>query len=491
MTRVKNWIDFNSFSFTEIKINENGPAEVLNTETKETEDQIKKRLEKEGVKVEDVVIVFSSDDVQAVKKDGENSTVTYGSGVDKTDAHTADSSDKLGDFGDLVVSAAEYAGKGFKKTGSDDWIGYGSSKVSTDKQQIKDYFFGKGGSGIETIGSGTSDVSAFSGSSLNSGIDASNQKAFQSKRAQEFSKENPVLGEETQKLSPPNYLNIGKPVFVGSDEYKKTLDAIGKNRRSALRFLEDIGVDTDLISKKENSLVAVRSALNVKNEYPNDFTDFFILFKEDGDVDTFLGSTTPSPAFRVKDWYDYFIKLGFIKLVAQQGSYILDPGVYEFSLNDTDTKSKYFGVSVLEQDGDVSFHKYGLEKSPAEAKRTETFTPGNEGKGNIKICITPALPDGKNANGLDATTSGDQVIKNNSSFEEILKAVKTNPSGSIKYILAENKEIKTRKEKREERREEKNREKEGEEAGKEVSKDEKVNESLLSKGMKYLKKFDK
>jgi hypothetical protein len=278
---------------------------------------------------------------------------------------------------------------------------------------------------------------------------------------------------------------------VGSKEYKDILDSIGKNRRSALRFLEDIGVDTNLIDKEESHLVALRSPLNIKNSYPNDFTDFFILFKSNGDVDTFLGSTTPSPAFRVKDWYDYFIKIGFTKLVVQQGSYILDPGVYKFTINDTDTKSEYFGSPVLQQDGDSDFHKYGLEGSASEAKRTDTFTPGNSERGRIDLCITPALPDGKNANGLDATTSGDQVIKNTTAFDEILAAAKSNPSATLQYILAENNGVKSKREERRERKDERKGEKNNSQEAEDNSEDKNVNESFSQSGMKYLKKFSR
>jgi hypothetical protein len=490
MSKVKTWTDFNKFSFSTIGINESGSAQVLSDENAKAADEIRRQLEKDGITVGDVTVVFSSDNVEAVPNDGANKTVSYSSGG-ATGAHTSDSSDTLKNLADVVADAAEYSRRGFGDTKSEDWIGYGSSsdsKNSTRRQQVKDYFFGSG-AGPETIGGGSPGLAAFSGSSLNGGIDASNQKTFQSKKTQSLKSENPTLSKDMSTLTQPNYSNIGKTSFVGSKEYKDTLDAIGKNRKSALRFLEDIGVDTDLIDKDESHLVALRSPLNIKNSYPNDFTDFFILFKSNGDIDTFLGSTTPSPAFRVKDWYDYFIKIGFTKLIVQQGSYILDPGVYKFTINDTDTKSKYFGSPVLQQDGDSDFHKYGLEKSAAEAKRTDTFTPGDSERGKIDLCITPALPDGKNANGLDATTSGDQVIKNTTAFDAILAAAKSNPSATLQYILAENSGVKSKREERKERRAERKAEDANGQEAEKNSEDKKVNEFFGQNGMKYLKKF--
>ena len=504
MSKVKSWTDFNKFSFSTIAINESGPTQVLSDEERKAAEQARKYLEEKGVKVENITFTFSSDGVEAAPKEDPN--VSYSKGgvtggdrirggdrVGPTGAHSSSSNDKLGNLADTLADAAEYAGRGLGNTIKSDSTTFGSALSADGRKQIKDYFFGTGGGGggvVETIPSSSkSGLAAFSGSSLNGGIDASNQESYQNKKTEVLKTENPDLSKVTSNLTQPNYYNIGKPSFVGSKEYKDILDSIGKNRKSALRFLEDIGVDTELIRERENHLVALRSSLDIKNSYPNDFTDFFILFKIDGDIDTFLGSTTPSPAFRVKDWYDYFIKIGFTKLIVQQGSYILDPGVYKFVIKDTDTKSKYFGSSILQQDGTSNFHKYGLMGSAAEAKRTNTFSPGSLEKGRIDLCITPALPEGRNADGLDATTSGDQVIKNAKSFDKILAAAKSNPSATLPYILAENNGVKSKREERRERREERKEEKKGTEKAEVNAEDAKVNESFSQNGMKYLKKF--
>jgi hypothetical protein len=501
MSKVKSWTDFNKFSFSTIAINESDPAQVLSDENAKAAEQIRKYLKEKGVSVDGITIDFSSDGVEAAPKEDPNKTVSYSTGgvtggdrirggdrIGHTGAHSSSSNDKLGNLADTLADAAEYAGRGLGNTITSDSTTFGSALSADGRKQIKDYFFGTGGE-VETIGGGVSGLAAFSGSSLNGGIDASNQESYQNKKTEVLKTENPDLSKATSNLTQPNYYNIGKPSFVGSKEYKDILDSIGKNRKSALRFLEDIGVDTELIRERENHLVALRSSLDIKNSYPNDFTDFFILFKIDGDIDTFLGSTTPSPAFRVKDWYDYFIKIGFTKLIVQQGSYILDPGVYKFVIKDTDTKSKYFGSSILQQEGTSNFHKYGLMGSAAEAKRTNTFSPGDAEKGRIDLCITPALPEGRNADGLDATTSGDQVIKNAKSFDKILAAAKSNPSATLPYILAENNGVKSKREERRERREERKEEKKGTEKAEGNAEDVKVNESFSQNGMKYLKKF--
>ena len=503
MSKVKSWTDFNKFSFSTITINESGPAQVLSDEDAKATEQARKYLEEKGIKVGSISVSFSSDGVEAAPKEDPNKTVSYSTGgitggdrirggdrIGHTGAHSSSSNDKLGNLADTLADAAEYAGRGLGNKDKSDSTTFGSALSADGRKQIKDYFFGPDGEPRPTIGGGGhAGLIAFSGSSLNGGIDASNQESYQNKKAEVLKTENPDLSKATINLTQPNYYNIGKPSFVGSKEYKNILDSIGKNRKSALRFLEDIGVDTELIRERENHLVALRSPLDIKNSYPNDFTDFFILFKIDGDVDTFLGSTTPSPAFRVKEWYDYFIKIGFTKLIVQQGSYILDPGVYKFVIKDTDTKSKYFGSSILQQEGTSNFHKYGLMGSAAEAKRTNTFSPGDVEKGRIDLCITPALPEGRNADGLDATTSGDQVIKNAASFDKILAAAKSNPSATLPYILAENNGVKSKREERRERREERKEEKKDTDKAEGNAEGAKVNESFSQNGMKYLKKF--
>ena len=123
--------------------------------------------------------------------------------------------------------------------------------------------------------------------------------------------------------------------------------------------------------------------------------------------------------------------------------------------------------------------------SATEAKRTNTFSPGDAEKGRIDLCITPALPEGKNADGLDATTSGDQVIKNATAFDKILAAAKSNPSATLPYILAENNGVKSKREERRERREERKVEKKGTEKAEENAEGAKVNESFSQNGMKY------
>lgn len=514
MSKVKNWADYNKFTFSGVTINEQKAAEVLSSEEAKASDEIKKLVEKGGIKLDDgitltdakgVTLVYKSNSVQVVKKDGGQTAAkanpsnvvakseTIGGTGGATGARSSDSSGKLGNWGDILVAAAEYADRGFKDAERSDGTTFGSGKgrINSGAQAIKNYFFGTGGGTEPSLGlvGGIPGLSAFSASSLNGGIDASNQEEFQDKKTNVLKSENPELSKATGNLPQPIYYNIGKPSFVGSKEYKNILNSIGKNRKSALRFLEDIGVETESIRERENNLVAVRSSLDIKNSYPNDFTDFFILFKIDGDIDTFLGSTTPSPAFRVRDWYDYFIRIGFTKLIVQQGSYILDPGVYRFIIKDTDTKSKYFGSSILQQEGISNFHKYGLMGSAAEAKKTNTFAPGNLEKGRIDLCITPALPDGRNANGLDATTSGDQVLKNSSSFDKVLAAAKSNPSSSLQYILAENNGGKSKREERKERREERKEEKKGTENAEVNAEGAKVNESFNQNSMKYLKKF--
>ncbi len=487
MSLVKKWRDFGKDSFeivSNIGINENNDVELVSKERQKEEEKLKKDLEKGGLKVEDVSIVWSSDGPGFVSKEGATGGVypklpPGGSGP-KRDSDAKSGSEMGADLKDIVATSAELAKKGLGDDIGDE-VYFGSQRTgdTTKTQDVKDYFFGKEESGPETIGGGGEDVSYDGTSNISGGITTKNQKAHQSKSVETERKKDPKLGDDMAKLSAPNYSNMGTPSYTGSDSYKDILDRIGKDRKSVISYLERLGIDKDRIPRNENVLIGVRSPLYIKNEYTNDFTDFFVLLGKNGDVEIFQGSTTPSPAFRYKEWYDYYVKIGFIGLIRQDGSYIIDPGEYSFSYDDSSIKSKFFGSPILTQSGNVSFHKYGVGDNISYVKRTDSFDPGKPLSGNIGMAIAPALPGGGSTNALDATTSGDQVLKNSESVKKILDATKSNPSGRIKYIVVEDKaKAKSRREERKERREERRDRKSSEE----------VNESL-SYRMRYLKKF--
>jgi len=496
MSQIKNWSQFNQNIFDSItSIYENGSVGAVDKEVKDKEQEIKKGLEDQGVSVDDVSIVFSGDGVSVIGPTGEVAPGppddnTYGSGgytPGSTAAHSA-TSNSYETFSDLAAAAAETAKKGIDTKGSD-IFSYGSKRTGqeTDREYFNRYLFGAPGTSPTTIGSGASNT-AYSGASLNSGISQENQKKLQIKRAEEDRKIDSKLGDKTRTMSEPNYSAMGKPSFVGSIDYENIVSKIGENRKSALNFLESVGFNVDLVSKKENSIVAVRLPLEIKNKYPNDFTDFLILFKKDGNIDVILGSTTPSPAFRYKEWYDYYIRLGFLKLAQQGGSYILNPGTYTFQISDAGNKRSFFGTQVLEQDGKVDIDFYQVENEISSVKRTESFEPGKSYSGNIGLCLTPALPDGKNAVALDATTSGDQVVKNYEEYGKIINAAKGNESGTIDYFLVEADLTRSKRDIRKEKKENRKEERKERRIVKNKEEEDNLRESSRYH-FKYIKKF--
>jgi hypothetical protein len=322
MSLVKKWSDFGKDSFEIISntgINENNGVEVVSGEKEKAEENIKKELEKKGLKVDGVSVVWNSDGPDYVGSDGATGDgypkLPPGGSGPKKDKDAKSGSEKDSDLKSLVATAAELARKGLGSSIGDE-IYFGSQRTddSTKRQDVKDYFFGKEGSGPETIGGGAggSDLGV---SNISGGITAKSQKAHQAKSIETERKKDPKLGDNMAKLSAPNYSNMGTPSYTGSGPYKDILDRIGKDRKSVIDYLEDLGIDKDRIPRNENVLIGVRSPLDIKNEYPNDFTDFLVLLDRNGDAEIFQGSTTPSPAFRYKDWYDYYIKIGFIGLI--------------------------------------------------------------------------------------------------------------------------------------------------------------------------------
>ena len=116
MSKVKTWTDFNKFSFSTIAINESNPAQVLSDEDAKATEQARKYLEEKGIKVGSISVSFSSDGVEAAPKEDPNKTVSYSTGgitggdrIGHTGAHTSDSGGKIGNLGDIVANAAQYA----------------------------------------------------------------------------------------------------------------------------------------------------------------------------------------------------------------------------------------------------------------------------------------------------------------------------------------------------------------------------------------------
>jgi hypothetical protein len=240
------------------------------------------------------------------------------------------------------------------------------------------------------------------------------------------------------KLKVPDYSELGKPSFSGSNFFSNVKEklAVSKKRRKIINSLKKNGiVGEDVNLEKDNVLVAVRMPASIKERYANDFTDLFFLFTaEDRNVDVFLGSATPSPAFRYKDWYEFYIRIGMVGLIQQKGSYVLDDGTYSFKTASSGPKVDFLGTPLLVQNGSVSLHRYGIDsESIGDAKRALGYKPNVplEPNQTPQIFIAPALPFPQEAKSLDATTSGDQVIRRSQDFGKILKA----GSGGLKYIL--------------------------------------------------------
>jgi len=239
------------------------------------------------------------------------------------------------------------------------------------------------------------------------------------------------------KLKTPDYSELGPPAFAKELLPRvKELLSVNKKRRKIINSLKENGVIGDETKfDKENVLIGVRMPNWIKKRYPNDFTDLFFLFtSEDRNVEVFLGSTTPSPAYRYKEWYDFYVRIGMVGLIKQRGSYLLEDGTYQFSkASGEKNKFKIEGLNteLLVQDGGVKLKRYGIDSESISAAINAKPDVGLEPAETPQIYIAPALPYPQEAKALDATTSGDQVIRRSQDFGKVLKA----GSGGIKYIL--------------------------------------------------------
>ena len=332
---------------------------------------------------------------------------------------------------DFWVKASRAAGKGKQPS-----FGYSSSSDGEESElqggdkDIKAYFGPEHGTSV-TVGDASS-VPTFPEDLPNSAGGKSTTRDitdFVTKR---------YPAEVKNKLEVPDYRKLGEPSFADSTFFANVREklSVDKKRRKIINSLKENGIVSPSVDlEKENVLVAVRMPSSVKEKYANDFTDLFFLFTgEDRNVEIFRGSTTPSPAFRYKDWYDFYTRIGMVGLIKQNGSYILDDGTYNFKVSSGNSKNDFLKTSLLIQAGPVNLHRYGTDAdSIAGAKETYNYKPSVklDPTQTPPIFIAPALAVPQEASSLDATTLGDQVIRKSEDFRKILKA----GSNGLKYIL--------------------------------------------------------
>lgn len=333
---------------------------------------------------------------------------------------------------DFWVKAARTAGKG-RRSAFAYYDGSDPSTQTGSDREVQRYFspsHGTSGSG-KTIGNPGSAI-IFSEDSPNSVGTSSTTQDITNVLTRRY----PT--DAKNKLKVPDYSELGEPSFSKSNFFTNVKEelAVSKKRRKIINALKKNKIIDDGVNLEEdNVLVAVRMPPSIKERYANDFTDLFFLFTgNDRNVEVFLGSTTPSPAFRYKDWYEFYVKIGIVGLIQQKGSYILDDGTYLFKVSSSGTKVDFLGTPLLVQDGGVRLHRYDINsESIGDAKKALGYKPNVELEANQTppIFIAPAVPFPQEAKSLDATTSGDQVIRRSQDFGKILKA----GSGGLKYIL--------------------------------------------------------
>ncbi len=360
-----------------------------------------------------------------------NAGITYVHGLNLSSSGTSGTTTPVNKSEDFWVKASRSAGKG-RQTGFGYYSGNDDSNLAGSDQDIQRYFSSSHGtSGVPTVGDPGSAIIFPEDLPNSAGNDSTTQNIVDV-----VTRRYPT--EAKNKLEVPDYTELGRPSFSGSNFFSNVKEklAVNKKRRKIINSLKENSIiPQDLNFESQNVLVAVRMPASIKERYANDFTDLFFLFtSEDRNVEVFLGSTTPSPAFRYKNWYEFYVRVGMLGLIQQKGSYILDDGTYMFKVDGKSSKSDFLKTSLLIQDGGVNLHRYGVEAPTiSDAKKAYNYKPGVklDPTQTPPIFIAPALPFPQEAKSLDATTSGDQVIRRSQDFGKILKA----GSGGLKYIL--------------------------------------------------------
>jgi hypothetical protein len=410
---VKNFIKFSGDVSKKLAINESsGTSELtknLEKRRKKAEDELKKLYpDAKNCSVDITQTDSGTEDITLVCKDSKGEEIRssfHGSVIGGEEKRGATGSASFGNLGDVISSGVRYLGAAKTKDYySSDREEYYSKPGEDERSRILSHY------GVSDDTGSTPDATPNAENSYRSGVDAKSAGALLANAKRNA----PASSQKDIKV--PDFTKLGSTGFEESPEYSKILDMLGLrkgNKKRILKSLKKIGLP-ELPDGYSNFIVAVRSPLEIKNEFGRDFTDIFICFTEESSrPDFYLGSTTPSPIFKIEKDKKYLISLGFIGLLNQGGPLIIDTTgkkPYTFAKE----KDEVFGECFIEESSIVC-QRYKIDDSD----RLSTYNPGNKKSGNFGLFFRPANMDGS-AEGIDATTYGDLVIKEKSAFTAIL-----------------------------------------------------------------------
>lgn len=314
-----------------------------------------------------------------------------------------------------------------------------SSQTSLRKIKLKDLFFATtlGQNILSSVDSNPElkkaweDAKIIPSDSPDSAEEVSNSLAKDSSAKKAADENISILNKSGVETSSPKYDELIQSSDYGFDD-TEDLDW------DALKFILDKkGISKDLDPEKYN-LVALRNYLDVKQQYPNRFTDVLFLMSPEKDkkVYKFPVTTVPGPFYMVNKFRNWFVASGAKNTLNPKGLAILQPGVYDYKIGKH--KGQY---EALIQNGPVQVERYDPVDDPKKANFS-TFSPGKKESGQFGINIHRGNRTGVTAT-VDSHSAGCIVLKDTGDLRTLLSLLKKGGQNDVKFALVELDEVPT------------------------------------------------
>jgi len=252
------------------------------------------------------------------------------------------------------------------------------------------------------------------------------EATFNKKNSEEKEIEEKIAKVEvgTSKITKPDFNKLGAYKFNSSSWSKY-------DRKDYMELLEDKGL-INKINLNSWNLLGLRNDIDKRKEVPNGFIDAMVLLppKNSGkSPEIFECTTFPGMGFRVAPYRAWWISRRYKYLgasPANKGVAIMQPGIYEYEVSYSDKLGK-----IMRPREGAKVQRYSIVKTPSEAVRFYTYSPGKGESGNKSILIHSANGSEK----INTWSAGCQVVKKSSDLDKIMKTVSAEEEGRIKYVL--------------------------------------------------------
>ena len=246
------------------------------------------------------------------------------------------------------------------------------------------------------------------------------EKGFNDEQKKKHEENIKKMREMGNKVEAPNYSSITGPEYVYSPE---TFKLSWEKVKSAL---EKSGVAKKL-NFNETNIIGVRNSVDVKNKYPNRFTDVIILLgpEKTKEVSVYAATTTPGIAFRYIPFRNWWVAGALKDTINPNGPAIIQPGVYDYSKGRIKgkyktllgEKSEIGRLSPVAEIGELKYKNFSGDK-----KETGFFD-------------LDFLKADRSTPSIDSWSAGSPVFKNSDDFEDMMDKIDLVKQPIFKFAL--------------------------------------------------------